>query len=441
MIPLGIRGGDGAAEAVAMRRSLPLLLAMLLAGCGGGGSETNTAPTIATLSFAPSAVYVGAPGSTTEVGGHFEFADAEGNLDTLTLVILDAGGATLSSTTYDIDIAGKPKSGTIDGVFTVGTAVLGTYTFRLYVTDRKGLSSNALQGLFRVAEFPWVARTAMPAKRRDFATATLGGLIYLIGGGDTLAGITPAPATATLQVFEPVTGTWTNGPAMPWAVTDHVAVAVGAEIIVIGQVYDSGSKCRVQRFDPGTQTWSLGADGPLARTQAAAAVLGGKVYLMGGTEGGFDLASMDVYDPGSDSWSSGAALASPRRSLAAATVDGKLLALGGYTSMFIADGGYRRAVESFDPLGAAWSAAPDMLDARSDQAVAVIGSQLFSAGGGNVARALADLMMFDAGTGMWTPKTAMPVAMGWPRAEAVGGKVYVFDTDATLEYTPGNDIL
>jgi hypothetical protein len=35
----------------------------------------------------------------------------------------------------------------------------------------------------------------------------------------------------------------------------------------------------------------------------------------------------------------------------------------------------------------------------------------------------------------------MPTALAWPRSEAVGGRLYVFDTNTTYEYTPGNDIL
>ena len=449
---MGPQGGTVAAEDADMglppalrrraaRAGALVLLATLLAACGGGGSDTNTAPTISALSYGPAAVYVGPAGSTTDIGGTFEFADPEGNVDLLTLVVLDAGGATLSTTIVPIDIAGKPKSGLISGVFTVGSAIVGRYTFQVFVTDTRGNRSNTLSGGFRVADFPWVARSAMPAARRDFATATLGGLVYVTGGGDTLAGITPAPATDTLQVYDPATGNWSLGPSMPWPMTDHVAVAVGGELIVIGQVYDGGFKGRVQRFDPGTGLWTLGADGPLGRTQAAAAVLDGKVHVVGGTEGGNDLTSMAIYDPAADAWTSGAAMAAPRRDLAAAALAGRLLALGGYTTAYIDDGGYRRAVEQYDPATLAWGAAPAMLEARADLAVAVVGTQLFAIGGGNVTRALADVAMFDATTQAWTPKTAMPTGLAWPRAELVGGKVYVFDTAATYAYTPADDIL
>jgi hypothetical protein len=49
--------------------------------------------------------------------------------------------------------------------------------------------------------------------------------------------------------------------------------------------------------------------------------------------------------------------------------------------------------------------------------------------------------VYDPATDRWAAKTAMPQALAWPRAEAVNGKMYVFDGNATLEYTPANDIL
>jgi hypothetical protein len=78
---------------------------------------------------------------------------------------------------------------------------------------------------------------------------------------------------------------------------------------------------------------------------------------------------------------------------------------------------------------------------RADFASSVMATQLIVAGGGNVARALTDVSSLDGASGTWRMRTPMPTALAWPRGEAVAGKLYVIDTDATYEYTPGNDIL
>jgi N-acetylneuraminic acid mutarotase len=154
-----------------------------------------------------------------------------------------------------------------------------------------------------------------------------------------------------------------------------------------------------------------------------------------------DIASVEAYNPATDSWASLAPLAEPRRDLAAEVVGGRLLALGGYTGTYVLDAGYRRVVEVYDPASNSWSMVADMPVPRADFASAVVATELFVAGGGNWARGLDDVSSLDSASGNWRMRTAMPGALAWPRGESVGGRLYVFDTDVTYEYTPGNDIL
>jgi N-acetylneuraminic acid mutarotase len=310
------------------------------------------------------------------------------------------------------------------------------------MTDSRGHRSNQLEDTFRIAEFPWVAKQPMLLPRRDFATATLDGRIYVIGGGDVMAGVIPAPPTTTVEVYDPTTDSWTLAAPMPRAVTNHAAVALNGKIYVIGgQEEFLPMSDAVQEYDPVTQLWTLRTGMPTAREAIAAAVLDGRIFVIGGSSGGMDVATVEAYDPAADSWTSLASLSEPRRDLAAEVLNGELFALGGYTGTFVLDAGYRRVVEVYDPVANAWSTAEDMPIPRADFASSVVATQLIVAGGGNVARALTDVSSLDATTGTWRMRTPMPTALAWPRGEAVAGKLYVIDTDATYEYTPGNDIL
>jgi N-acetylneuraminic acid mutarotase len=229
---------------------------------------------------------------------------------------------------------------------------------------------------------------------------------------------------------------------MPRAVTNHAAVALNGKIYVIGgQEEFLPMSDAVQEYDPATQLWTLRTGMPTAREAVGAAVLDGRIIVVGGSSGGMDVTTVEAYDPAADSWTSLASLSEPRRDLAAEVVGGELFALGGYTGTFALDAGYRRLVEVYDPVGDAWSVTEDMPIPRSDFASAVLATQLIVAGGGNVARALADVSSLDAASGTWRMRTPMPTALAWPRSEAVGGRLYVFDTNTTYEYTPGNDIL
>lgn len=424
-----------------------LFLASTLVACGGGGGSgtdgsTGTAPTISALSFSPDAAYVDTVTGELTVVGTLDYVDPDGDIASLTIVVRDQSGLIIDDfTTPVLDIAGS-TSGTIQGELVADASVAGIYTVQVYISDSRDHRSNQLEDTFRIAEFPWVAKQSMVLPRRDFATATLNGLIYVIGGGDVLAGVIPAPPTATVEVYDPATDSWTLAAPMPRAVTNHAAVALDGKIYVIGgQEEFLPMSDAVQEYDPTTQSWTLRNSMPTPREGSGAAVLDGRIVVVGGSSGGMDVATVEAYDPSADSWAALAPLAEPRRDLAAEVLGGELLALGGYTGTFVLDAGYRRVVEVYDPASNAWSMTEDMPIPRADFASAVMATQLIVAGGGNVARALTDVSSLDAASGTWRMRTPMPSALAWPRSETVAGKLYVFDTDATYEYTPDNDIL
>ncbi|MBT8108015.1 MAG: hypothetical protein KJP17_07245 [Gammaproteobacteria bacterium] len=431
--------------------ALAILILHSLAACGGGGGsdggsggggQVGTAPTISNLSFSPEAAYVDTDGGQVNVIGTVDFADPDGDIESLTIVVLDSTGQVIDDITALIEGIGGSASGTIQGELVADTSVAGTYTVRVHVTDSRNHQSNRLEDIFRVTEFPWVEKQAMLLPRRDFATATLGGDVYVLGGGDLQAGIIPAPPTTTVQVYDPESDTWIIAPSMLRAVTNHVAVALDGKIYVIGGEEEFVPMSDVmQEYDPATQMWTQRASMPTARRSAAAAALGGRIFVVGGSSGGMDVAAVEAYDPATNSWTSLAPLSEPRRDLGAAVVGGELFVLGGYTGMHIPDAGYRRLVEVYDAAGNTWSVAEDMPIPRADFACAVVGTDLIVAGGGNWARGLDDVSTMDAPSGTWHMKTAIPENMGLPRGEAIDDKMYVIDSDDTYEYTPGNDIL
>ena len=428
-----------------------LFLASSLAACGGGGGSggnggatggDGTAPTISALSFGPKTAYVGTEGGEMLVVGTLDYADPDGDIVSLTIVVKDESGQVTDDITTPIEGVAGSTTGTIQGELLADTSIAGTYTVQVYVTDSRDHSSNQLEDTFRIAEFPWVARQPMLLPRRDFATATLDGRIYIIGGGDVTTGGVPAPPTTTVEVYDPETDSWTFATPMLRAVTNHVAVALNGKIYVIGGEEEFLPMSNtVQEYDPTTELWTLRGAMPTARESAAAAAFDGRVFVIGGTSGGMDIATVEAYDPATDSWASLAPLSEPRRDLAAEVVGGELFALGGYTGTYVLDAGYRRAVEVYDPVDDVWLTTGDMPIPRADFASAVVATDLIVAGGGNWARGLNDVTSLDAVSGIWQMKTAMPEEMAWPRGEVIGGKLYVFDTDATYQYTPDNDIL
>jgi len=292
----------------------------------------------------------------------------------------------------------------------------------------------------RISEFPWVARTAMLLPRRDFATATVDSRIYVLGGGDVQGG-SPHPTT-TVQVYDPATDSWTMGAPLLVAVTSHAAAAVDGKIYVAGGKSELAPGLKtLQVYDPTTRLWARKADLPYELSDSAATGAGGKLYIFGGDGLGWDTSNALSYDPAIDAWSAHAPMPDVGRDMAAIAVDGKPLVLGGYGSTYVPDAGYYRSMHQYDPGADAWTPRADMFTPRSNFAVALLGGRVYAVGGGNWDRALADVASYDPVSDAWAGKTALPQGLPWPRAEAVNGRMYVFDTGVTLEYTPANDIL
>ncbi len=81
--------------------------------------------------------------------------------------------------------------------------------------------------IFDPATNSWSFGAPMPTPRYNLGIATTGGLIYAIGGYNTVN-------TNAVEVYNPKTDTWTELPAMPTPRNNLAAVAAGGRIYAIG---------------------------------------------------------------------------------------------------------------------------------------------------------------------------------------------------------------
>jgi hypothetical protein len=70
---------------------------------------------------------------------------------------------------------------------------------------------------------------------------------------------------------------------------------------------------------------------------------------------------------------------------------------------------------------------------------AVAAGQIFAIGGENFWYQDA-VEAFDPSDGAWHPKAPLPAPLSRIEAQSVNGKIYVFQSSITLEYTPENDL-
>jgi N-acetylneuraminic acid mutarotase len=261
------------------------------------------------------------------------------------------------------------------GGFVDGTIIV--VTARLYVVGGSG-QSNDMQA-YQPATDTWTPAATLPTARVGLAV-TVGSdhRIYAIGGRINPTGV----LSNAVEAFSPAAfhfhlgpGSWTGGLASMPTARERPTAACGRD----GRIYvaggSNGSALHVSAplqtleiYDPVSDTWSTGANLNIARDGAAAATgADGKIYVIGGTDGNSTLSSAEVYDPATNTWTAIASMATGRESLAAAEgPDGRIYAIGGFHNSRVLS-----SVEVYNPVTNSWVTGPPMSTSRAQCAAAV----------------------------------------------------------------------
>jgi hypothetical protein len=153
-----------------------------------------------------------------------------------------------------------------------------------------------------------VAAMSTPRSLMAFASDGLS-RAYAIGGID--AG---GNRLASVERFDPGTGTWSMVASLPQAISGATAAydGIGA-IYVFGGATNSSSRTRTAlKYTVATNTWTTLPSSMTTSTSEAAAVLGpdGLFYVIGGKGSEGALATVQTYNPSTKKWSTGTSLPS-----------------------------------------------------------------------------------------------------------------------------------
>lgn len=231
--------------------------------------------------------------------------------------------------------------------------------------------------------------------------------------GDTTS---PGPVTATPTSTHAVAdgrsatdAPFSTGRAapLPAARTEVTGTAWDGRIVAVGGLDPDGDAVAdVDVYDPDTDTWSQGPRLPTALHHTAVATLDDRLYVVGGysIQDGSWVAESAVWSlgPGDDRWSQEAPLATPRGALAVASTGERLVAVGGVGP----DGQVLTSTEVLDRDGRAWEPGPEMGTPREHLAATAVGGEVYAiagrAGGFDTNRdsveVLRDRAWSDAGT-------------------------------------------
>jgi N-acetylneuraminic acid mutarotase len=273
--------------------------------------------------------------------------------------------------------------------------------------------------LFDPATGSWTATGSMGTPRTDH-TATLlpDGKVLVAGGSATTPiGVDAAPAIASAELYDPVSGSWTATATMTSPRAGQTATLLRDGKVLVaggsgpGRVGDwhFPTLASAELYDPATGTWIATGQLATSRSRHSAALLDdGRVLVVGGStsvdnadgsSGGFDLTSAELYDPRTGSWT------------AAGSVAG---AAGGLTTVLLPNARLLNVgvpAGLYDPITGTWSATGNMLTPRGGEGVTRLadGKVLVEGGGGDGDAYIASAELYDPGTGTWTATANLPV--------------------------------
>ncbi|MEZ4223312.1 MAG: kelch repeat-containing protein [Polyangiaceae bacterium] len=252
---------------------------------------------------------------------------------------------------------------------------------------------------FRVTGALWHARSAHTATLLD------DGRVLVVGGES----VTTRSPLASVELYDPVTESWTEGPTLPEARSNHVAVklsdgrvlvAGGGISAPIGVPKGEGVLASALLYDPVSNSWTPTGEMHEARSHFAALRLpSGNVLVAGGGAGTHDhgstcngygvtdcgpigdaLASAEIYDTSKGTFAPTGPLASARYSFTLDAASGAdALAVGGandFKESFA-------STERFDEASGVWSPGPALASAdRLFHSAAPLPSGRLLVGGG-----------------------------------------------------------
>lgn len=237
----------------------------------------------------------------------------------------------------------------------------------------------------------WTTGAQMTTARIYHTATVLTDGRVLVVGGATAAGIT----IGSVELYNPATNTWTAGPDIPQTRDWHTATMLpdGRVLVAGGNAFYNYVTQTALIYNPSTNTWQPAASMPSGPIRNASALLlpNGRVLFAGGSPQS-DVPSLRyawLYDPASNTWARTGDMTERRRLFGMALQpNGTVIALGGYVVGRDPDSGIQpypntlTSSETYDPATGRWTAGPAMLHPRFNFAFAVSATGTVAVAGG-----------------------------------------------------------
>jgi Kelch motif/Galactose oxidase, central domain len=294
-----------------------------------------------------------------------------------------------------------------------------------------GGNAPALQGVF-------VETGSMNVGRENHTATLLGNGKVLIAGGWVHSAVDDTQETASAELYDPQSATFSPTGNMLVARSQHSATLLknGKVLIAGGYRYQQGQQylASAEIYDPETGTFTATGSMSTARENHQATLLSnGQVLMTGGDYGASDPPSypaiVEVYDPATGTFTAAGSLSAGRVGHTATLLtNGAVLVTGGcvYTSFFDPMN-CSASAELRDPTSGTFTATSSMTVARNGHTATLLtNGMVLIAGGANNNTALATGELYNPSTGAFTVAHDMAAARsGHTATRLLDGRVLV----------------
>ena len=274
---------------------------------------------------------------------------------------------------------------------------------KIYVIGGTLENIEAPDGVSTVEEYDpqtntWRQVADMPTRRYYPKAAVVNDTIYVFGGWYEVKGVkTEYPVR--VEAYDPITDTWTRKKDMPVPRVHPAVGAVDGKIFIIGGSTGWGWENerrmdRVDIYDPATDTWEQGPKMPTRRDAYLGGVVNNHIYVIGGygPPGGQVLSAIEEYDPISCQWQRKKDMLNVKFSFRTAVVEGEIYVIGGIQAF----PQYLATVDVYNPQTETWRDIPAMPNPMYPQAAATVNDKIYVFGGTGVGgQFFPDVVAFD----------------------------------------------
>ncbi len=172
----------------------------------------------------------------------------------------------------------------------------------------QGIGPVASAELYDPSTGQWTPTGSMQLARAAFTATVLPNGHVLVAGGQCNCGSNGD--TATAELYDPATGTWSPTGSMAITRVNHVAVLLSdGNVLVAGGYNGNNTDNTAEVYDAATDTWAVTGSMATPRYQPAASLLeDGTVLVTGGRSDTQGLATTEIYHPNTHAWTSGKAM-------------------------------------------------------------------------------------------------------------------------------------